>query len=642
MRHRFDQKLIALLVTLISLQLLASCTQVNPETLKPTATREFLIKPADPRDQIDSTVAFEAGNDGYDTFRIPAIVRTNDNTLLAFAEGRVAGAGDSGNIDLVLKRSTDGGATWGMLQVIGDNGDNVFGNPAPVVDQRTGKIILLTTHNAGTVTEGQILRGQATPEQSRRVFVQESVDDGLTWSEARNITTSTKLPNWRWYATGPVHGIQLERGDAAGRLVIPANHSAAPPEGSSDSGAESKYYGAHVLFSDDGGLTWTIGGIDSQTDGVVNSNESTAVELTDGRLYFNARDQNGSSPENRAFTYSSDAGASFDAPYQAEPNLVTPVVQAALLRFTATDTGDDTNRILFSGPSSPSARRGMSIRTSTDEASTWDDGKVIYEGPSAYSDMVKTASGEVGVLYEAGDNSASERIIFDRFPVEFLDSPPPADIIVKDNSGNRNDAIVRTEVVWGEGRFGRGLRFTGNGYLDVPFSSSLDLSDQPFTISLWFKYGDPSAQQAFLWAYNYGGRKPQLWLRAEPARNRIRTLIGTAGSETALATPAAYNDDAWHLLTFVRDASTLATYIDGVQVAATQAPQGSITAGQVDGIRIGQSLGGGDSYTGVLDEVRVYDRALSSQEITKLSRTNASIKTGLAMHLTFNSRPHTE
>src|SRR5262245_52541829 len=81
---------------------------------------------------------FVAGEGAYHTYRIPSAILTPKGTLLAFAEGRRAGAGDAGDIDLVLRRSHDGGRTWTPIQVIGDNGPNTFGNPCAVADRRTG------------------------------------------------------------------------------------------------------------------------------------------------------------------------------------------------------------------------------------------------------------------------------------------------------------------------------------------------------------------------------------------------------------------------------------------------------------------------------------------------------------------------
>ncbi len=181
---------------------------------------------------------FKNGDDGYACYRIPAIVRTRQGTLLAFAEGRKGGCSDTGDIDLLLKRSFDGGKTWGKLQVLWDDADNTCGNPAPVVDGETGEIILLATWNLGEDHEKEIIRGEG--KDTRRVFVSSSVDDGTTWKPMKDITKKVKRKNWTWYATGPVSGIQLKNSKYAGRLVIPCDHIVAD---------SIKGY-AHVIYSE--------------------------------------------------------------------------------------------------------------------------------------------------------------------------------------------------------------------------------------------------------------------------------------------------------------------------------------------------------------------------------------------------------
>ena len=96
---------------------------------------------------------FQKGQDGYACFRIPAIVQSKSGTLLAFAEARKSSCSDTGNIDLVAKRSEDGGKTWSHLISVWDDGDNVCGNPAPIVDQKTGRIILVTCWNPGNIAK---------------------------------------------------------------------------------------------------------------------------------------------------------------------------------------------------------------------------------------------------------------------------------------------------------------------------------------------------------------------------------------------------------------------------------------------------------------------------------------------------------
>ena len=361
-----------------------------------------------------SSVPYVSGEGGYDTYRIPATVTTGRGTVLAFAEGRHNGAGDTGHIDVVLRRSGDGGCTWGPMRVVAAGDGNTRGNPAPVVDPRTGAVVLVTSYNSGAVTEAQIMRGEATPEQSRRVFVQRSWDDGRHFTPPRDITAAVKPANWRWYATGPGHAVALTRGRHAGRLVVPANYSAAPPAGSSDTGQEAKYYGAHAIYSDDGGRTWHLGFVDDSHDGHDNANESTAAQLPDGRLYFSSRDQNGTSVGNRLDTYSSDGGQTLDRPYAVQPTLDdVPVVEGSVLQLGGTDAP-----LLFSGPSVPTARRAMAIWSSTDGGATFTKALTLSPQPAAYSDLVQLGRHTAGILYETGVAGTYETIEFRRLPAE--------------------------------------------------------------------------------------------------------------------------------------------------------------------------------------------------------------------------------
>ncbi|MFJ8092536.1 sialidase family protein [Streptomyces griseofuscus] len=345
-----------------------------------------------------SSRPYVSGRGGYAAYRIPAVVRTLRGTVLAFAEGRRHGSGDSGDIDVVLRRSTDGGCTWGPLAVVAAGGGDTRGNPAPAVDPRTGIIILVTCGNAGDVTEDQIMRGQVTAARGRRVYVQRSSDDGRTFTAPQDITTAVKRPDWRWYATGPGHAVALTRGPHAGRILVPANHSTTPPKGSRDTGRESRYYAGHTLYSDDGGRTWHLGLTATGPSGVFNVNETSATQLPDGRLYFSARDQYGSAPGNRVDTYSSDGGATLDRPYAAQDTLKdVPVVQGSVLQLQGARAP-----LLFSAPSVPTARRAMAVWSSTDAGRSFSRLITLDDGPAAYSDLVQLGTGAVGVLYETG------------------------------------------------------------------------------------------------------------------------------------------------------------------------------------------------------------------------------------------------
>ncbi|WP_030688059.1 sialidase family protein [Streptomyces sp. NRRL B-1347] len=355
---------------------------------------------------VEVSVPFRAGREGYASFRIPAVVVTHDGSVLAFCEGRVGSQEDFGNIDVVLKRSTDGGRTWGPLQVVGANGTDLAGNPAPVVLD-TGRILLVQVRNAAEATEDAIRRGRVAPADGRRVWVQHSDDDGLTWSVPREITKQVKRANWRWYATTPGHAIQLRDG----RIVVPANHSL-PPTGT-DNGTEGRYNGGHCLLSDNLGQTWRIGYVDDNTNGYVNVNETTAAELPDGRVYFNTRNDS-PAPGNRADAHSRDGGAGLVKPFRPQSCLTGPVVECSVLQVRDPDV------LLFSGPADPGFRAQMSIRRSDDHGTTWQPVHTVDGLPAAYSDLVRVDEDTIGLLYETGDFSAYETITFRRVPLHRL------------------------------------------------------------------------------------------------------------------------------------------------------------------------------------------------------------------------------
>jgi sialidase-1 len=367
----------------------------------------------------DTSVPYVSGRDGYAAYRIPAVVRTPRGTLLAFAEGRRDGPGDTGDIDLVVRRSADGGRTWGPLTVAAAGNGDTRGNPAPVVDPRTGAVVLVSCSNGGTVTEAQIMRGEVAPGQGRRVWVQHSHDDGRRFGAPREITASVKPASWRWYATGPGHAVALTRGPYAGRLVVPADHSTPPPPGSPDTGREFRHYAGHCLLSDDGGRTWALGYVDDDPDdpaGTVNVNETTAAQLPDGRLYLNARDQGGTAPGNRVDARSGDGGRTLTRPFAPQPTLAdAPVVQGSVLQLDGAGAP-----LLFSAPSRPAARRALAVWRSTDGGGTFTRALTLSDRPAAYSDLVQVDPRTAGVLYETGSTGPYETIAFRLLPVAEL------------------------------------------------------------------------------------------------------------------------------------------------------------------------------------------------------------------------------
>lgn len=348
------------------------------------------------------TDMFVSGTDGYHTYRIPAIIVTTNETVLAFCEGRKNSRSDTGKIDLLLKRSTDSGKTWSAQQIVRSDGENVCGNPAPVLDETTGIIWLLMTWNLGADGEREINNG--TSKDSRRVFVTRSPDDGVTWAKPREITSSIKRAEWRWYATGPVNGIQLTRGDHKGRLVIPCNHTELDNTGKSVSRS-------HVIYSDDHGATWRLGGSEDEL-----TNESTIVERADGSLLQNMRSYH--KKNRRAFATSRDAGATWSH-VKFDEALIEPVCQGSILRYSWPETGGR-SRILFSNPAGKE-RENLTVRLSYDEGATWAVSKVLHPSPSAYSCLAVLPDKTVACLFECGKKSPYEKISLARIPLDWLE-----------------------------------------------------------------------------------------------------------------------------------------------------------------------------------------------------------------------------
>ena len=322
---------------------------------------------------------FTNGTDGYHTYRIPALITAANGDILAFAEARKSGGGDAGDIDLVLRRSTDAGKTWSAQQTVWNDDANTCGNPCPVVDAKTGAIHLLLTWNSGAEHEGDIRSGKAP--LGRRPYHTVSTDHGLTWAKPTDISAQADRPEWRWYATGPGRGIQLAHGAHAGRFIIPANHSRA--DGT---------YDAHAIISDDAGASWRLSA--ALGDG---ANESCAAELPDGGLIFNTRMQT-HSQGSRATARSNDGGETW-TPLVHEKALPCPRCEGSLLRWSFHSAAEK-SIFLFCNPAGP-GRSNITLRASLDEGTTWPHSRNIFveKGPG-YTALTRLSGDKIGVLHE--------------------------------------------------------------------------------------------------------------------------------------------------------------------------------------------------------------------------------------------------
>jgi sialidase-1 len=360
----------------------------------------------------EQKTVWTVGTDGYQVYRIPAAVVTTKGTLLVFAEGRqrpVGPGNDAGEINVLVKRSHDNGKTFSEQAIVWADGENTCGNPCPVVDETTGVVWVVMTHNLGHDHEAQIISGEA--EGTRTIWVTYSEDDGVTWAKAREITRDVKKPNWTWYATGPGNGIQLKRGAHKGRLVIPCDYVL--EKGGREGG------NSHVIYSDDHGKTWKLGGEPPE----MGFNESQVVELSDGRIMLNMRNYQprgfGKAPRQRGVAISSDGGETFEKVYRDEA-LIEPICQASIIRYSWPDDGGQ-SRILFSNPASETAREKMTVRMSMDEGKTWPVDRLVHPDFSAYSQLVALPDGRVGLLYESAEEGERyQRIDFARFNLDWL------------------------------------------------------------------------------------------------------------------------------------------------------------------------------------------------------------------------------
>ena len=351
---------------------------------------------------------FVAGKDTFKSIRIPSVLVTKAGTVLAIAEGRAAQA-DQANNKLILKRSSDGGRTWTPLQLIADDGANCLNNPCAVVEQASGRIIVMfQSYPAGfSERDGKIKTGLDGPGVVRN-YVVVSDDDGAAWSKPEDVTRTTKhAERVTILASGPGLGIQLRHGPYQGRLIIPFNEG---PFGQ---------WNVLSVYSDDRGRTWELGElapgcrVPNPKGGEISLvNEVQMVELADGRVLLNSRKWGGKAVRKTAA--SKDGGATWSQIEEVSA-LRDPGCMASIFRYTFPERGER-SRILYSGPDSNSRDTGT-VYLSYDEGQTWPVKKVLFPGSFAYSVLTALPDGSIGCLFET---DGTDRLLFARFSLEWL------------------------------------------------------------------------------------------------------------------------------------------------------------------------------------------------------------------------------
>jgi sialidase-1 len=367
---------------------------------------------------------FKAGDDpAYSIYHIPGIVVTARGSVLAWCEARKrpAGVSDWDDVRILLRRSTDDGATWSPAQSVAnvpgakeknpvalrlkgvDPADVTYNNPVLIAD-RDGTVHMLFCL------------------EYMRCFYQRSEDDGLTWSAPTEITRvfedfKNHYP-WAVIATGPNHSIQLR----TGRLVVPVWLS------TGTGGNAHRPSVTATVYSDDSGKTWRAGDIAVPcTEEWINPNESVAVELSDGRVMLNVRSE--SRAHRRLVTISPDGATHWSRP-QFDDALLEPICMAGLVRYDHAGR----NLILFSNPhnldraaggAEPGKsrdRKNLSVKYSRDDGRTWDTSRTIESGPSMYSDLAVTKAGTILCFYGRGTKPgfAGSALTLARFKLEWL------------------------------------------------------------------------------------------------------------------------------------------------------------------------------------------------------------------------------
>lgn len=561
---------------------------------------------------------------GYTAFRIPALITTKQETLLAFCEMRTDG--DLDPKTLVFRRSTDNGQTWGAVTLLEEQTlTNIYGNETVVVDQHTGNIYVLYL---------QIF--VASSGNTGNMYYKVSSDDGLTWSER---TMIPNVVNASWRPAGPGTAIQLERGEHAGRLLVPGRYT---------EGSEKGNYG---IYSDDGGVTWKLG-YKSLSTSIGSENETTCVELADTHggesvIYVNSRDEAATSGNlyRRLEAYSEDSGESLTGNFQRNNLIKTDRCQGSLFRWSAKDKGDSENRILFScvswakeegNTSAQDRRRHVGIWSTFDETESWTSvAKRIHDIKGGYSSIARTADGSIAVLFEEGETNYFNETSLVKINESYLDVPligakwdfeekfsgesmTPGNMLSDSytNGTKRNIEVVGTiPVVNGSEVFKQNtaLDFDGNSYLtlkDKDTWTQFDFNENAsFTVELIIKT-ERLSEEKFLVGRPYQSTWPQWFLQIEKD-GTASFRIDDDESFSFVKSAISVADNQWHHVAAVRDRDTkkIKIYIDGaLSGEASDEVKGSLSNRR--SLYIGGTESVDGKFKGQIDFVRISPLAI--------------------------------
>lgn len=359
----------------------------------------------------------------FASYRIPALAYLGDGVVLASWDGRPFNAADAPNPNsIVQRRSTDNGRTWGPVEVIAAGSVTTAGQATPkfgysdpsyVVDDVTGKVFNFFVFSKDQGFQGSIFGNDDANRQVISSAVIESADGGLTWSEPRLITNTVKPGSStsnlqpgdvRSNFASSGQGIQLKYGEHAGRLIQQYAGDIQQANG-------TRAIQAYSVYSDDHGVTWKKG----ENVGV-GMDENKTVELSDGRVLLNSRDNaNGGF---RKVAISTDGGHSYGEVTQ-DFELPDPANNGSITRLfpDAAQGSADAKKLIFSNSNSQSSRSNVSVRVSCDDGENWPSVRTVRPGFSAYSTLERLQDGQIGLLYES---SYTNGITFSSFDDAWL------------------------------------------------------------------------------------------------------------------------------------------------------------------------------------------------------------------------------
>ena len=346
------------------------------------------------------TLLFQPGDYNSAHYRIPAIITAQDGVLVAVCDKRKTSENDlPSDIDIVCKRSTDGGRTWSEPYNIvkGTGPDQGFGDCALAHSNDEKGLIV------GFVG-GQGLWG-STPSNPIRSYIAKSYDNGQTWTEPRDVTDFIIGSNcivsahrmWRASFFGSGNGLRT----STGRIMFVA---------AIREDTTMTLYN-HVVYSDDNGATWQVSERAS-----VGGDEAKVVELVDGRILMSIRHH-----DNRWYNLSEDGGETWQASTSSWPEMLTPACNGDIIRYTSVNQGYDKNRLLHSVPYGTTSRKEVSVYVSYDEGETWPVRKCIVPYRSEYSSLCILPDGTIGLyVEEVCPPAITYSMVFYNFSLDWL------------------------------------------------------------------------------------------------------------------------------------------------------------------------------------------------------------------------------